>query len=287
MEEAYQAYGSKDKCEHLLREQENGICILKSKNNVYVLQHSKLQRKYLIDKGVKEEIIKEINPPIICKNISNAKLNQDLKEFLFLNKNSIILCSNVARIDYFKNIDLLISSSLKLLQEGVPIKVVITGGTKLDFKKRQDLRNLIPTQLRTKFLIIEKLHQDELHLLFNIIKSRSIFVCTSRYETLGITPLEAGVSGVCTIVPKLDSVEVSRYFPDKYKYEYNVISLTNKIYNLYRSEAYSKKQTDRYLSKQISDKLFKKSFINSWEYISTMTTMKDIDRYNYIESVTY
>lgn len=70
MEEAYQAYGSKDKCEHLLREQENGICILKSKNNVYVLQHSRLQRKYLIDKGVKEEIIKEVQINISMSTMS-------------------------------------------------------------------------------------------------------------------------------------------------------------------------------------------------------------------------
>jgi len=69
----------------------------------------------------------------------------------------------------------------------------------------------------------------ELHTFFRKIKDQGIFICTSRYETLGITPLEAILAGVPTLVPDSSRVEASCYLHDHCKYKSDPDSLLNKI----------------------------------------------------------
>lgn len=149
------------------------------------------------------------------------------------------MLSNVARIDYFKNIDLLVKVAIKLLQRNIHIRVIITGGTNDDERERETLFNLVPEKVKHEFLITEKLSQYELYSLFKMVKRKAVFVFTSRYETLGITPLEATLIGVCTIVPKSSLVEASRFYPEKYKFYPSLKGLENKIFEIYHNRDYT------------------------------------------------
>ncbi|WP_387689716.1 MULTISPECIES: glycosyltransferase [Photorhabdus] len=100
------------------------------------------------------------------------------------------------------------------------------------------------------------------------MKNKSIFVCTSRYETLGITPLEAALNGVCTIVPNLNLIEAASYFPSEYKFTYNIDSLNEKIISIYEKDLFTSNQQLQYISSLISKACFEDSMGKAWEEVS-------------------
>ena len=62
------------------------------------------------------------------------------------------------------------------------------------------------------------------------LRERAVFVFPSRFETLGITPLEAmscGMVVICT--DDLDRVGMAEYIPDNFKFTLNTTSLLQKI----------------------------------------------------------
>lgn len=264
---AYEAFETKEKTEHLMKHQEEGLKFLLSKKNAFVFQHSMLQRNYLVKNGIKEELIKEIAPPIVLKN-NGGGLRKDIEQFVKQNNKELLLFSAVARIDFFKNLELLINSAKNLLERGIPVKILISGGSGSEQRKREELNNLIPIEIRSSFKISERLSQGELYSLFNAVKHKSIFVCTSRYETLGITPLEAALSGICTIIPDSPLVEASRFFPDEYKFKPDVQSLAEIISKFSEYNLHSGDDLYHHMSRCISWNKFKESLIKAWEEIS-------------------
>ncbi|MEK3870231.1 MULTISPECIES: glycosyltransferase [unclassified Paenibacillus] len=273
--EAYKAFESNEKVHHMLEQQKRGLTTLLSNENIFVLQHSNMQSRFLRNKGIRQDLIKAIIPPIIPITVSEVNLGEKLQYFLKnISENELILTSNAARIDYFKNMDLLIHSALELTKKNIPVKVIITGGSKVDEHKREALYKLIPENLRYRFMFTEKLSKLELYALFKIMKRKGIFVFTSRYETLGITPLEAVLSGVCTIMPDSDLVETSRFFPQKYKFSPSLEMLVDKLNELYFSKDYKTNEVNNYVGSIISEENFKKSFINMWSEITTIVNEK-------------
>ncbi|MBI6548352.1 glycosyltransferase [Xenorhabdus sp. VLS] len=267
-EESYQAFENKNKAIHLYKQQAIGIKTLVDRE-YFVIQHSKLQGNYLMSKGVHQEKIKQVNPPMfLSENYEYRLLNQNTNDFIKTNKDEILLFTAVARLDYFKNIELLINSSLRLLEAGVPVKTLILGDEEKYNIRREILQSMIPIQYRKYFLISHKLPQVELLSIFNVIKKRAVFVCSSRYETLGITPLEAGLNGVYTIVPNLNIVEASTYFSSKYKYEYNIISLTEKITSIYAQKSFISNEQQQHLNSLLSRNIFEESISKIYDEIS-------------------
>jgi glycosyltransferase involved in cell wall biosynthesis len=274
--EAYQAYGGEEKVKHLLKEQRRGIDALKRRGNAYVLQHSELQKTHLVQSGVDQSIIRVMSPPILCRDVECAELDPELQRFLLLDTEEVVLVSNVARVDYFKNLEMLVEATLQLIRKGLSVKVMITGGASVEVGKRQALRDLIPEHLQYRFLIIGKLDQAAMFALFERIKNKGIFVCTSRYETLGITPLEAALSGVCTIAPDLHCVELSKYLPEQYKYNYSVEGLVNKLFELKATGGFRSDIQYKYLSKRISRQAFEDSFMTCWSEISKTAAQRTV-----------
>ncbi|MDC9593671.1 glycosyltransferase [Xenorhabdus sp. IM139775] len=267
-EEAYQAFENKDKALHLYKQQSIGINTLIGRD-YFVIQHSKLQGDYLVSKGVHREKIKQVNPPMFSyENYACSLLNSNMRHFLKTNKDEILLFTAVARLDYFKNIELLINSAIRLLEKGVPIKILILGDEEKYAIRRERLHAMIPMEYRKYFLISHKRPHAELFSIFNAVNKKAVFVCTSRYETLGITPLEAALNGIYTIVPNLSSVETSSYFSSEDKFEYSIISLTQKIISIYDGNLFTSDIQQKNLSSLLSKVIFEKSVEKIYKEIS-------------------
>ncbi|OTA18112.1 glycosyl transferase [Xenorhabdus vietnamensis] len=267
-EEAYQAFENKDKAVHLYKQQSIGINTLIDKG-YFVIQHSKLQGDYLVSKGVHREKIKQVNPPMFSsENNECSSLNSNISNFLNTNKDEILLFTAVARLDYFKNIEFLINSSINLLEKGIPTKILILGDEEKQGHRRDILNFMIPVEYRKHFLISHKLSHKKLFRIFNEIKRKAIFVCTSRYETLGITPLEAALNGIYTIVPNLSSVEASTYFSPEDKFNYDIASLTKKIISIYDRNLFMSDTQQQKLRVLLSKDIFEESVDKIYNEIS-------------------
>ncbi|PHM47990.1 glycosyltransferase [Xenorhabdus miraniensis] len=203
-----------------------------------------------------------------CENHECGSLNPDISHFLKTNKDEILLFTAVARLDYFKNIELLINASINLLEKGIPTKTLILGDEENNDVRRDIFYSMIPQEYRKNFLISHKTPHSELFSIFNAIKKKAIFVCTSRYETLGITPLEAALNGIYTIVPDLSSVEASTYFSSRDKFKYDITSLTKKIISTYDQKLFISDIQQQNLRSLLSKDIFEESVNRIYKEIS-------------------
>lgn len=185
-----------------------------------------------------------------------------------------ISVTTVARIDYFKNLEFLITSLIKSLDSGIPLKVLIAGDPKDKGERRVALVNLIPEHLKQHFLIIQTLPQNEWYSLFKLVRNKATFLCTSRYETLGITPLEAAMMGVYTITPNSSLVEASMYFSDEDKFDYTPSQLESILRRIYKEKRYVRHLQADYLKKIFSDENFVESLLSSFQLIEQRFTTK-------------
>ncbi|AUJ24797.1 MULTISPECIES: glycosyltransferase [Virgibacillus] len=272
--ESYIAFESKEKACHLTRQQKEGLLALNRKENVFVLQHSELQKNFIMKKGIDEKNIFKIVPPIALPNVKEITLMDKIFKFISVKKNEMLIISTVARIDYFKNLEFLITSLVKSLDSGIPIKVLIAGDPKDKGERRVALINLIPEHLKQHFLIIQTLPQNELYSLFKLVRNKATFLCTSRYETLGITPLEAAMMGVYTITPNSSLVEASMYFSDEDKFDYRPNQLESILRRIYKEKRYVRNLQADHLKKIFSDENFVESLLSSFQLIEQRFTMK-------------
>jgi hypothetical protein len=63
------------------------------------------------------------------------------------------------------------------------------------------------------------MRRDELTGMFAALETRGIFVCSSRFDVVPYTALEALRSGLMTVAPRSSFVGVAEYLPAKYCYE--------------------------------------------------------------------
>jgi glycosyltransferase involved in cell wall biosynthesis len=138
-------------------------------------------------------------------------LHQDIRDFV--SGAEIVLFTAVARLDYFKNAELLIEVGIELLNRGLPVKILVVGDPENENSRRYNLLSMVPVELQSHFLVIPRLPKNHLYALFSTLQCNGIFLCPSRYETLGITPLEAAASGVATLITDSNRVEAAAYLP--------------------------------------------------------------------------
>ncbi|KAH6658541.1 hypothetical protein BKA67DRAFT_656729 [Truncatella angustata] len=204
--------GDANKVDVLEQQQRTGIRRLLQDNLGTVLAHSGLQQRVLKDEGLAAGRFKRLRPPIGVPPLQDpAILPQRIQKFVA--SSEILLYTAVARLDYFKNVELLVESGLELLRRGLPVKVLIVGDPEGDDGRRQALLCSVPADLRSHFLILPRLSKDHLYALFAATRHNGVFLCPSRYETLGITPLEAAAAGVTTLMTETPNVEALAFMP--------------------------------------------------------------------------
>ncbi|MBJ3592569.1 glycosyltransferase [Salmonella enterica subsp. enterica serovar Saintpaul] len=174
----------------------------------------------------------------------------------------------VARLDYFKNVEMFLQASVKLAETNQSIKILIIGDNQDYDERRENMHNMIPLALKDRCIIHPKLSPIELSSVFTALKKRGVFVCTSRYETLGITPLEAAISGIYTLMPALDSVEASLYFKDEDRFYYDTTELVIKLKRIIKLKVYNNTTQQKHIESIFSTSNFSHSVYNAWNAMS-------------------
>ncbi|MFC7219426.1 glycosyltransferase family 4 protein [Streptomyces polyrhachis] len=263
------AFGDPTKALHLLKHQELGLSRMRSNDRMFVMQHSNLQRDHLVSRGVDERRIRAVRPPIVVPKSSESLRDGRLREFV--EDAELLVFTAVARLDYFKNVDLLVDASVEARRRGVPLRILTVGGGPEDEELRQRLRGRLPAEYSDSFLAIGKLSKPQLWALFDQVRSNGVFVCPSRYETLGITPLEAALAGVCTLITNSPKVEARRFFPDSYRFEPGTGDLADAIERLYLEPASMEvlgKGLQGAISAEISEEHFERDTLSAWSHFS-------------------
>ncbi|EGD91780.1 hypothetical protein H112_00890 [Trichophyton rubrum D6] len=276
-EAAALAFGSMEKAEHLERQQDKGIEIIKSRENAFVLQHSQLQGNFLASRGV--TALRELCPPIeLLTETEETKdeLPENITEWF--NFDGVVMFTAVARLDYFKNIDLLVDAAILLCARGIPLRVFVAGGEQPDSMEHRALMDKVPPQYQHLFLLVPKVSRSALYSLFAVARHTGIFICPSRYETLGITPLEAALNGVTTVISNSSVVEASRFYPEEFRFSPNPEDLSNLIVQLSGPRGTLANSGDLirlHVGKSIQGSKFRSDLLDAWsdfsvQYLSTL-----------------
>ncbi|MFF4413326.1 glycosyltransferase [Streptosporangium sp. NPDC001559] len=264
-DETGRAFGDANKALHLFKHQELGLSKVRSSKHMFVLQHSHLQREYLVSRGVDEQRIHAVRPPITLPK--SPEILQDEKLRAFVEEAELLVFTAVARLDYFKNVELLVEGGIQARKRGIPLRILVVGDRPEDDVMRERLRAQVPAEHEADFMATAKLSKPQLYALFNQARPNGIFVCSSRYETLGITPLEAALSGVCTLMIDSDRVEARRFFPSAYRFLPSSIGLADVIERMYVSHQgveHMGKELQRSISADISEEKFERDTLSAW-----------------------
>ncbi|MFD7666831.1 glycosyltransferase [Streptomyces sp. NPDC059788] len=267
--ETARAFGDAAKALHLFKHQELGLHRVRSSGRMFVLQHSRLQREYLVSRGVDERRIRAVRPPIAPPRASEPLRDERLRAFV--EGAELLVFTAVARLDYFKNVELLVSGGIQARKRGVPLRILVVGDSPDDAAAREALRARVPKEHGAEFMAVEKLAKSQLYALFGLARTNGIFVCPSRYETLGITPLEAALSGVCTLMADSDKVEARRFFPAAHRFLPSSDGLADAIGLMYADPSGVEqlgKELRETIATEISEENFERDTLSAWHHFS-------------------
>jgi glycosyltransferase involved in cell wall biosynthesis len=220
--------GGEGKVDHLLKMQARGLATLCKSDLGAALELSNVQEHLLLQYGVPRTKIFRTIPPIttvgtVCGlRSSPSQDNQNIE-----------LITAVARSDRFKNLELLIDAANDLLRQGANLRLTIFAGPEEEEVNRRKLRSRLVDDLQPRTLVAPRLSHDNLLKYLTDRRDRAIFVCTSIYETFGITPFEAMLSGMVTIIPDEPlRIGVLEYLPPENRFQPTIEGLVKKLKEL-------------------------------------------------------
>lgn len=268
-QETARAFGDAAKALHLFKHQELGLNKVRSDGRMFVLQHSRLQREYLVSRGVDERRIRAIRPPIAPPLTPEPLRDVALRSFV--EGAELLVFTAVARLDYFKNVELLVSGGVQARKRGVPLRILVVGDGPDDDVARKELRARVPEEHSAHFMAVGKLSKSQLYALFGLARRNGVFVCPSRYETLGITPLEAALSGVCTLMTDSGKVEARRFFPTAHRFLPSSDGLADAIELVHAHPAGVARLGEELrenIAAEVSEENFERDTLSAWSHFS-------------------
>lgn len=209
--------GGERKVIHLRKTQASGVASLQALRGGIALELSSIQTRYLRKEGVAASQIIQAPPPISIPKAEVIRCSHDIH---FQNQgDKITLLSCAARVDTFKNLELLIDTGNQLFREGYPVQLLIAAGSLAEGHLRRKLQRRISRSFVPAAKVVPRFSQQELLYTFSFFQSNGVFVFPSRFETLGITPIEAAMSGMVTIVSDdANCIGVSEIFPKEFRF---------------------------------------------------------------------
>lgn len=267
---AQEAFGAgRDKLEHLRRSQRRGLNYMAQYDGV-ALEISSIQAKYLQRHGVEGTRIGKIYPPLELNStrVAGSKTSARLRDFISKEGRQLVLCTACARLDAFKNVELLVQTAVRLMESGLELRVLVIGGTPKD-ERRGHLRGLVGKHLKDRFCFAPKIPRNELASLFDALVGRGVFVCPSRYETCGLTPLEAAGRGLYTLVTNApDRVEAARLVPPHHRFAPTVEALGAAVRRLEADPQALVSKNILDARAKISSTMFSEQFIAAWHRLT-------------------
>ena len=214
----------------LLKSQKDNIFYVKNMANVFFLEISLIQVEYLKSLGIPKNKIFHINPPLEEYNSNTTDLHEpiELEQFLQNNEHPILF-TVVSRLDDFKNVELLVSTAARMIENNPSFKVIIIGGEVND-KNRIKMKSSLKKSISGNFLFVSRVeHQVLIKKVIPLLSDKGIFICTSRFDLVPYTVLEFSRKSIVTFVPNSKYVGAGLYFPNDFKYEYTSQNLEKTI----------------------------------------------------------
>lgn len=210
------------KAHHLARTQRNGVRTLRARGSVVCAEISRIQSEYLRARRIQDDRVYALPQPLeplpIEGDALSPEVEQALRTLLREPGRAPIAFTAVSRLDYFKNVELFVKSCCHSLQHGTIAGALIVGGAP-DDPERPRLRAMVPEHLRPSVIFVPKIPRTALvSALFPRMAPSGVFVCSSRYDLVPYTVLEAACVGVCTLVPASRFVGASAYVPTDFQF---------------------------------------------------------------------
>ena len=262
---AVRAFGGATKLEHLRRYQRMALARLIQDQNLVAITHSAVQRSELRRQGVPTARLLQVTPPIeraVSPSPATGRRNSTGPPVAF---------TAVARIDHFKNLELFVDAGVILLKQGMRIRFEVVGGREHDHAEVEALRKRVPTVYQQAFTFAPRVSKVELYELFRRRRHDGVFVCPSRYETLGITPLEAAAHGVATLIVNSPFVEASRYLPERARFEPTAGHLADRLEMIHAtSPRQHGRRVRRHVRHHLGPERFAADLRHAWHVIATL-----------------
>jgi glycosyltransferase involved in cell wall biosynthesis len=210
------------KADHLSRTQQNGVRTLRERRAIVCAEISPIQLDYLRARRIQDDRVCALSQPLETELVERDALSPDveqlLRALLAAPGDAPIAFTAVSRLDYFKNVELLVESCCQSLQQGTIAGALVVGGAP-DDPERLRLRAMVPEHLRSSVIFVPKVPRTVLvSELFPRMAVRGVFVCSSRYDLVPYTVLEAARLEICTLVPASRFVGASAYVPPAFQF---------------------------------------------------------------------
>ena len=211
------------KADHLSTMQAQAVEVVKARDSCLCLEISILQERFLGRRGVPERQVRRLPPPL-GGEAPSGHLPEPVERLLAGSKpgpgrgRGLIALTAVSRLDYFKNAELYVTGCCLALRAGSLDIAVLVGGFPVD-AERERLREMVPAELAHAFVFVPRLPRRLLvGSLFPRLAGRGIFVCSSRFDLVPYTALEAARAGLCTVVPDNGRVGAAEYLANEYRF---------------------------------------------------------------------
>jgi glycosyltransferase involved in cell wall biosynthesis len=228
--------GGAEKVEHLVRMQSLGLRVLRAAPRGVALELAGVQERCLLHAGIDRARVLRTAPPWDLVDAGGQASGERLGAAAGVaaeSPDAIHLVTMVARADTFKNLDRLVDAANELTRGGVAVRLSIFAGSSDDEPMRARLAGRVSHELRARTRIVPRMSHEDLTAYVRRHRAGCIFVCTSWYETFGLTPLEAMLSGMVTLVPNSPAhIGVVEYTAERYRYHPSVRGLTEAVHRL-------------------------------------------------------
>ncbi|MFE6127034.1 hypothetical protein ACFQ6Q_01990 [Streptomyces sp. NPDC056437] len=215
------AFGSgRAKVDALFGSQERGLDWLRDRPHVRVLEFSTLQINYLNRQGISAGQCSVLPPPLPSHAASSGPdAPGPVASWIEKAAGRTLLISTAARADGFKNLDAVIDTYRVIEGRGDRAALYLACGSRQGAREVEELRQHVPPPLRRHCVIGPRLPHAGMLSAFRSLAGRGIFLFTSRYETLGFTPLEAMSQGLAVAVPAPPTpIGMRDYVPPEFLY---------------------------------------------------------------------
>jgi len=222
--------GGVEKREALRMLQARGLRLLRRSRDVVAAEVSPVQCASLRRRGIGDERILLLSPPVDAAAAETAAPGAELQAFLARWAGSTFLLSAAARFDEFKNLRLFVTAGCALMAERQDVALICCGDEADSPARRAELRALVPPAVAARTLILPRLPRPVLLGLGNRLAGRGLFVFPSRFETLGITALEMIGCGLATLANGEPArVGMAAYLDERYRFPPEPMPLLAKL----------------------------------------------------------
>jgi glycosyltransferase involved in cell wall biosynthesis len=255
------------KMDFLRSMQRRGLSIVRTRSNVRCLEISSLQETFLRQSLISEEQIFRIPPPV-GGHVQHNLLPRELVDAVNEASRTQVLTAVtvVSRFDFFKNIDLFVDACVGGMRRGIVGMAIIVGGDEVDVE-RERLFASVPHALQPRFVFTKRLARSSIvGGLFPALVDSGVFVCTSRYDLVPYTVLEASSSGLCTFVPDSELVGAREYIPRRYRFRPDVEGLVSLLQTAFDDQNFRRafRPTAQKIRSMVSDQMVMSEFGRLW-----------------------